>query len=61
MGHMGQKVSAGVNQGLVDLKTDTRGIITVLVLIGVITIGFLVFAAYYGILWTPGKPWDMMQ
>lgn len=46
---------------VIDIKTDTRGIISTLIFVGLITAAFLVFLCYYGLLWTPGKPWDMMQ
>lgn len=55
-----QKASSNESQ-VIDLKSDTRGVITALILAGLAIAAFLVFVGYYGVLWTPGKPLEMMQ
>lgn len=49
------------NSQVTDIKTNTNGIITTLIIAGIGIAAFLVFVAYYAILWTPGKPLEMMQ
>ena len=46
---------------VMDIKTNTKGIIVTLIFAGLGIAGFLAFVSYYALQWTPGKPLDMMQ
>jgi hypothetical protein len=54
-------VSPSLMPEVSDIKTNTKGLITLLILAGLGIAGFLAFVTYYAILWTPGKPLEMMQ